>query len=263
VLRTVWYELLQNNKKKQAQQGGEGAPAATAAAARVLVFVNTAARAVALHQQLCNNFSPEALPLPRQHILQFHKRVRRDEAQSNLDEFMGLLPAAAAAGGAGEAAAEATQQQQQANEDDDQTNGIDMKVLIATNVAARGIDFVNCTHIVQYDFASNMMDYLHRVGRTGRTVPASGERFAAGKVINFYSRAVDADLVARVRAADGAPLTRSFSRKRSFRKKIKKAANADEKQKREALAAAAAKKKKSKKKADDSTAATTTAQEEQ
>jgi superfamily II DNA/RNA helicase len=41
-------------------------------------------------------------------------------------------------------------------------------VLIASDVAARGLDIRDVTHIFNYDAPSDSMDYLHRAGRTGR-----------------------------------------------------------------------------------------------
>ena len=42
------------------------------------------------------------------------------------------------------------------------------RFLIATDVAARGIDFEHITHVVNYDFPSKKETYVHRIGRTGR-----------------------------------------------------------------------------------------------
>lgn len=44
----------------------------------------------------------------------------------------------------------------------------DIKVLVATSVAARGLDVRNLTLVVNYDVPSHYEDYVHRVGRTGR-----------------------------------------------------------------------------------------------
>lgn len=41
-------------------------------------------------------------------------------------------------------------------------------ILIATDVAARGLDVKNITLVVNYDFPNNIEDYVHRIGRTGR-----------------------------------------------------------------------------------------------
>ena len=41
-------------------------------------------------------------------------------------------------------------------------------VLIATDVASRGLDVNNITHVINYDMPNNYEDYIHRIGRTGR-----------------------------------------------------------------------------------------------
>lgn len=42
------------------------------------------------------------------------------------------------------------------------------KILVATDVAARGIDISGVTHVVNYRVPENAEDYVHRIGRTGR-----------------------------------------------------------------------------------------------
>lgn len=42
------------------------------------------------------------------------------------------------------------------------------RYLIATDVAARGIDFDGITHVINYDFPTGRETYVHRIGRTGR-----------------------------------------------------------------------------------------------
>ena len=53
-------------------------------------------------------------------------------------------------------------------------------VFITTDVAARGIDFPNITHVINYDFPTNKENYVHRIGRTA----SNGKR---GKTISFLS----------------------------------------------------------------------------
>jgi superfamily II DNA/RNA helicase len=43
-----------------------------------------------------------------------------------------------------------------------------VKVLVATDVAARGLDISDITHVINYDLPETHEDYIHRIGRTGR-----------------------------------------------------------------------------------------------
>lgn len=52
------------------------------------------------------------------------------------------------------------------------------RFLIATDVAARGVDFDNITHVINYDFPTGRETYVHRIGRTGR----NGK---TGKAVSF------------------------------------------------------------------------------
>ena len=45
-----------------------------------------------------------------------------------------------------------------------------VRVLVATDVAARGIHVDNVTHVINYDLPNTKDDYVHRIGRTGRGV---------------------------------------------------------------------------------------------
>lgn len=44
----------------------------------------------------------------------------------------------------------------------------DVQILVATDVAARGLDIPNVSHVINYDIPSTYEDYIHRIGRTGR-----------------------------------------------------------------------------------------------
>jgi len=43
-----------------------------------------------------------------------------------------------------------------------------VSIMIATDVAARGLDIPNVTHVINYDIPQTYEDYIHRIGRTGR-----------------------------------------------------------------------------------------------
>lgn len=44
----------------------------------------------------------------------------------------------------------------------------EIQVLLATDVASRGLDIPEVTHVINYDLPETMEDYVHRIGRTGR-----------------------------------------------------------------------------------------------
>lgn len=57
----------------------------------------------------------------------------------------------------------------------------ELKVLIATDVSARGIDVKNVEYVVNYDMPDSPENYVHRIGRTGRGT-------ARGKAVSFCSK---------------------------------------------------------------------------
>ena len=44
----------------------------------------------------------------------------------------------------------------------------EMPLLVATDIAARGLDIEHVTHVINYDLPNNAEIYVHRIGRTGR-----------------------------------------------------------------------------------------------
>lgn len=56
-----------------------------------------------------------------------------------------------------------------------------VNILIATDVASRGIDIKDLTHVVNFDFPRHLEEYVHRVGRTGR----AGK---TGIALSFFTR---------------------------------------------------------------------------
>jgi len=62
-----------------------------------------------------------------------------------------------------------------------------VRVLVATDIAARGIDVTGLSHVVNFDVPKLPEDYIHRVGRTARMD-------AEGDAITLVSPAEDADI---------------------------------------------------------------------
>jgi ATP-dependent RNA helicase RhlE len=50
------------------------------------------------------------------------------------------------------------------------------EVLVATDIAARGLDIADVSHVINYDVPHHPEDYIHRIGRTGR-MEAKGDAF--------------------------------------------------------------------------------------
>jgi ATP-dependent RNA helicase RhlE len=50
----------------------------------------------------------------------------------------------------------------------DQFKRGEIKVLLATDVASRGLDINEVTHVINFDLPQTQEDYIHRIGRTGR-----------------------------------------------------------------------------------------------
>jgi len=50
------------------------------------------------------------------------------------------------------------------------------EVLVATDIAARGLDIADVTHVINYDVPQHPEDYIHRIGRTGRA-ESTGDAF--------------------------------------------------------------------------------------
>ena len=64
---------------------------------------------------------------------------------------------------------------------DEFKNG-DLRVLVSTDVSARGIDVANVSHVINFDVPQRYEDYVHRIGRTGRA-------FQTGEAITLLTEA--------------------------------------------------------------------------
>ncbi len=79
-----------------------------------------------------------------------------------------------------------------------------IKVLIATDVAARGIDVPSITHVINYGLPMKPEDYIHRIGRTGRagksglaiTLAGFRDRYKIRNIERFTQQRIDEAVVA-------------------------------------------------------------------
>ena len=89
-----------------------------------------------------------------------------------------------------------------------------VKVLVATDIAARGLDIEELPHVVNFDLPHVAEDYVHRIGRTGRagatgealSLVCSEDRPLLGAIERLINRKID------VRHADGFEAGRAPSR---------------------------------------------------
>ena len=81
-----------------------------------------------------------------------------------------------------------------------------MPLLVATDIAARGLDIEHVTHVINYDLPNNTEIYVHRIGRTGRSgEPAARSRSSPPSSARRSSRS----------SARSRPRSASGSRRRS------------------------------------------------
>ena len=79
------------------------------------------------------------------------------------------------------------------------------RVLVATDIAARGIDVANIGHVINYDLPNTPEDYVHRIGRTGR-MKATGRATSFVTAEDHYQfRAIEKLLGTSVPRAAGSP----------------------------------------------------------
>ena len=87
--------------------------------------------------------------------------------------------------------------------------GGEVKILCATDVASRGLDISNVTHVINYDVPQHSEDYVHRIGRTGRA-RSEGEAFTLCKPEEL-------SMVDSIEKLLGNPLPRKFVHEFNYR----------------------------------------------
>jgi len=89
----------------------------------------------------------------------------------------------------------------------------DVKVLVATDVAARGIDVAGITHVINYDLPKFAEDYVHRIGRTGRagntgiaiSFASNMDRHQVRKIEQFTGQRLEPSVIAGFEPKRAAP----------------------------------------------------------
>ncbi len=95
-----------------------------------------------------------------------------------------------------------------------------VRVLVATDVAARGIDVQGISHAVNFDLPLQAEDYVHRIGRTGRagrdglayTLAVHGERHKVRRIEHYIGQTINPEIIAglepqRLPRSSGGPRT--------------------------------------------------------
>lgn len=131
-----------------------------------------------------------------QHKNQMLKRLIADSAMTRAIIFSGTkrnadqLARELSARGHAAAALHGDMNQNQRNRTIMNVRSGKVRLLVATDVAARGLDVPGVTHVINYDLPKFAEDYVHRIGRTGRAG-------AAGIAISFVSQN-DLDSLGRI-----------------------------------------------------------------
>jgi len=84
----------------------------------------------------------------------------------------------------------------------DQFRSGELPILVATDIAARGLDIESISHVINYDMPDSAISYIHRIGRTGRAA-------RSGDAITFSTWA-DQDVIRDIEKILGAPIERKI-----------------------------------------------------
>jgi superfamily II DNA/RNA helicase len=91
-----------------------------------------------------------------------------------------------------------------------------LRILVATDVAARGIDVPTITHVINYGLPMKPEDYVHRIGRTGRagrsglavTLAARADHFMIRRIEQFTTQRIPVATIAGLEPKQAAPAVR-------------------------------------------------------
>lgn len=88
-----------------------------------------------------------------------------------------------------------------------------VNVLVATDIAARGIDIDDVSHVINFDMPVTSDTYLHRIGRTGRagkkgiaiSLVEAHDNLLLGKIIRYVKEPIKARVIDQLRPTTRAP----------------------------------------------------------
>jgi len=99
------------------------------------------------------------------------------------------------------------------------------RILIATDVAARGLDIPVIKHVINYDLPQVPEDYIHRIGRTGRAgKDGSALTFLTNNDRSMWrsiQKLIDPDFKVKEEAKPNNQKSKKFNKKNKFKKKFK------------------------------------------
>ena len=99
------------------------------------------------------------------------------------------------------------------------------RILIATDVAARGLDIPVIKHVINYDLPQVPEDYIHRIGRTGRAgKDGSALTFLTNNDRSMWrsiQKLIDPDFKVKEEAKPSNQKSKKFNKKNKFKKKFK------------------------------------------
>ncbi|TQC71224.1 ATP-dependent RNA helicase SrmB [Pantoea dispersa] len=114
-----------------------------------------------------------------------------------------------------------------------------VNVLVATDVAARGIDIDNVTHVINYDLPRTADVYLHRIGRTGRagrkgtaiSLVEAHDHPLLGKISRYVNEPLKSRVIDELRPETRAPSAKVTGKpsKKALEKRKEKKAKEEEK----------------------------------
>jgi len=100
------------------------------------------------------------------------------------------------------------------------------RILVATDVAARGLDIPVIKHVINYDLPQVPEDYIHRIGRTGRAgKDGSALTFLTSNDRNMWrsiQKLIDPDFKVKEEAKPNNQKGKKFNKKNKFKNKFKK-----------------------------------------